>query len=689
MKDKLLRLAQKMGFIQKMNANKMTSSDWDSLSAAFKTEHGVDLEAALEENKKTASVTQEHQAAIAALFADLDADGNPIKAVKEDTKDPKKKKDESIMPPKKTSGDEEEDEDEDEAGKKKETASKQQSDVNLSEEVGKMRKQLHEMSITPEASKDVADVGKGSKAIALMASGPGTNKTHLFGIPNNLFAIDKRWNQMAAQRKVKDTNYSPSDRDALITEFNGYGTELASRFNELFINGQLMPMLAGNLDYTGLENDLGDYYQVRRQDAIIDYIIRLDSISRIVPIRYNVQDEEVIVNVFEGKSYSQSYQSGRVFAGGFTFEPDKAKVVDVMFKFKFSDLKDLERQYIGYLNTNGSDPIKWSFIEWIMVKCATLQHNEVEARRIAGVRVNSTVGKSAYFMYGSDGLLTTLERLKNTNRVYVFDDLLVYSPSTLLEYVRTFVRKVWRLKGSVAFRQFKLYMNELDVPDFYEQYREKYGKDSNFNGESLEIKDFPLPNIVPVPNMGDRKDMWMCPDGTMEIHELVPGEFMNYNFQRDFEELFVMSYKKEGTFLFAGRKYETKAALLASKGKHTNIFANNPAAALDADATTADALTAESFISSENTAATVLTNIANAVEGVAYKIACGATGNATSVAKAGSFSLISAAWTPTVVDDYLVVIFDPVDAKFHDIERKVNGVRTVNSAAKAPEYVEQ
>jgi hypothetical protein len=241
--------------------------------------------------------------------------------------------------------------------------------------------------------------------------------------------------------------------------------------------------------------------------------------------------------------------------------------------------------------------------------------------------------------------------------------------------------------GKAAFGKMILYMNELDIPDFYEGYREKYGKDTNFNGEKLEVKDFPLPTIRAIPNMGDRKDMFMAPEGAIEIQEFEPGEFMAYNFQRDMEELLVSSYKKEGTFMFAGRKYPTQADLIASKGKHTNIFANNPLVEVEADVTALDGFDGEMFETGANTGATAITDIVNASEGIAYKIVCGSLTNASTIAASGKFAALTAAYTPQAVGDYLKVIFKPADGTFIELERKVNGVLSVNVDARSPELV--
>jgi len=83
------------------------------------------------------------------------------------------------------------------------------------------------------------------------------------------------------------------------------------------------------------------------------------------------------------------------------------------------------------------------------------------------------------------------------------------------------------------------------------------------------------------------------------------------------------------------------------------VFTNYPVIDLDPDATTADGSMGYEFLTGANTGATALTDIVNAVSNRVYKIICGDVANATTIAKAGKFSNITAAWTPTTEGEYI------------------------------------
>jgi hypothetical protein len=449
------------------------------------------------------------------------------------------------------------------------------------------------------------------------------------------------------------------------------------------MNGALM---TGNLDYTALESEFGAEYRVRRMDAIITFIKRLPSITKYFPIRYGVQDKQDMVQSFSGKSFTQARQAGRVFAGSHKFQPIQASVKAVMFKFQFADLWELETEYIGYLNKEGSDPMKWNFIEWIMIENSKIQHNEKEKRRVKGYRIEPTVGAAGHFMYASDGILTNIEKgYEHHNAVYVFTDKRAYSSSTILAYIEAFAEAVYQMKDD--FSDMVLCMNEKHAPWYTAAYRAKYGTDMDFAGSKVEIMDYNVSpeRIFRIPNMGNRYDMWFMPKDSIEILEDKPGEFFNYYMERTLEELLVAAYGKEGTFTFYGQLYATRVALLADNGLYTNIFRNNPTTLLTDGATTCNGALNEMFETIQNSAPTAITDITNAVQGVAYKILCGHVTNATTIAQAGKFSTITAGYTPTAVGDYIKVVYDSANSKFYEIERKVNGVLAINTALTAPD----
>jgi len=111
----------------------------------------------------------------------------------------------------------------------------------------------------------------------------------------------------------------------------------------------------------------------------------------------------------------------------------------------------------------------------------------------------------------------------------------------------------------------------------------------------------------------------------------------------------------------------------ADDGKFVEILRNENLlkpefVVLDADATTADAANGTRFVTSDNTQATELTDILNAIENEKYRIEGGSNADSTTIAKTGKFSRISAAIT-LADGNWIDVIYQ--SGKFVELGRSV------------------
>ena len=185
-------------------------------------------------------------------------------------------------------------------------------------------------------------------------NGPGTTEQYLFGIENSIFSMDKRWNQIAAKPRAALSMEEPTTQDLANVgkEIVSYSNSLRKRYNYLHTNNLLdiNKLQAGTFatDYSGVDNaGLGDQYVVLRQDALIARILAIRDLTQIFPVRYGIQDRDLVFNAFFSE-VSQAYQAGEVFKGDIALENEMGYVDDAMIKLKFGPMKDLERKYIGY-----------------------------------------------------------------------------------------------------------------------------------------------------------------------------------------------------------------------------------------------------------------------------------------------------------------------------------------------------
>ena len=228
-----------------------------------------------------------------------------------------------------------------------------------------------------------------------------------------------------------------------------------------------------------------------------------------------------------------------------------------------------------------------------------------------------------------------------------------------------------------------IYLNKTHQPWYLKNVRAKYGKDIDFSGpDSYKYK---LPDtemrIIWLPYLGQLPLMFIHEPGNLQFLEYVPGEMLNFKLKEDMELVKGWSVWKEGcSAAFLGKNFDSAAALKENNFLWQQIFMNKPCVSLADDATTCDATKGFWFETIQNTTASKkITDITNARAGVVYIIECGHTTQPQSIDKSGKFADITAAWTPTAVGDYIMVVMNS-EKNFLELERCVGGKRTINSA---------
>lgn len=512
-----------------------------------------------------------------------------------------------------------------------------------------------ERNPTPQAMK---------KPVMSITGGAHTPK-YVLGIEAPFFERSKPWNAVMATGKPLESGWERDDEAAFLAAVNDYGKSLGARYGELQASSQLGNLKTlSSFDFSGFEDmaKMGDQYMVRRQDALISYLRSLPSVTGIFPVRYGVQDKMIMINSFFD-SFSQAGQSGEVFKGGETHQPMIAGVKDVMMKRMFENMKDLEKQYIGYLNREGSDPIKWTFVEWILAQTMVALLNEQNERRIVGTYVPPVKGEAGHEMFASDGVIRQL--LFNYTRegfLKPFSDFPTYTPATILVYIEEFIEKINQILPA-SLSGFTLYVNAKHLPWYAKAYRKEFGTDLDFTGAKATVMNYDIAAIQGVPNMGNSCFMFLSPAGNVELYEDKAGEMHKTYLERRLENLISASWWKEGVGAYRTGKKDGEI-------KDQFIFMNDPYTALSPDATTADGSVNTYFKSGVNTADKTLTDIVNASQGKVYTIVCGDITHVTKIVASGKFADVEA-WTPKAVGDYIEVYLNPAGDKFIELGRKV------------------
>ena len=434
-------------------------------------------------------------------------------------------------------------------------------------------------------------------------------------------------------------------------------------------------------NYGGVDNaGLGNQFVVLRQDAIIARVLEKRDLTQFFPVQYGIQDRGLIFNAFFDE-VSQAYQSGETFKGGMKIENQMGYVDDSMIKIEWGPMKELERKYIGYLNKEGSDPIKWTMIEYQLLNTLLNAQTEQSKRRMRGIYVKPEKGVAGSYLNAGTGLLYTLLRYVHQYDIKPHADAAYrsYTQATMLSAVQEFVADVTAsVTEDMELDKHCLYLNRNHQSWWIKNVRSTYGKDTDFAGPmgALNVVPDTTVQIIWLPYLGQLPFMMMHEPGNILFLEYVPGEMFAVKMQEQMEQVRAWSTWKEGcSATFTGRRFDTREKMEENAYEWQQIFINLFAA------TIVDKIDGKAgfwHVTGDSTTQDTYTEIANAKAGVAYCIEAGVATHLPKVAKSGKFGKISAAFTATAVGDYLMVILDK-DGNFRELERCVGGKRTINT----------
>lgn len=525
--------------------------------------------------------------------------------------------------------------------------------------------------------------------VTLSVNGFANTPDYLFGVEHSLFSMKNRWNQIAANPRaaaaLPDVD-EQIDGVAFYKEACNFAKSLKNRYQYLQQNKMLdaAALAKGTYatNYDGVDNaGLGDQFVVLRQDALIARVLQVRDLTQFFPVAYGYQDRGLVFNAFFDE-VSQAYQSGEVFKGGMKIENHMGYVDDAMIKMEWGPMKELERKYIGYLNKEGSDPIKWTMIEYQLLNTLTTAQVEQNKRRMRGIYVKPEQGVAGSYNNAGTGIIYTLLRYVHQYDIkpHTSDVYRSYAQATMLAAVQEFIADVRAsITEDMDLDQHCIYLNKNHQAWWIKNVRATYGKDTDFSGPmgALNIVPDTTVRIIWLPYLGQLPFMMLHQPGNIQFLEFVPGEMLSVKMQEQMEQVRAWSTWKEGcSASFTGRRFDTKKAMDDNNYEWQQIFINLFAATIvdKLDANKGFWLTTGSTTTQET-----YTDIENAKAGVAYCIECGDKTHLPKIAKSGKFVNLTAAFNASEVGDYIMVILGN-DGNFRELERCVGGKRTINKA---------
>ena len=654
LKEKLMSVIEMLGFKQKFEDKSLTKDEFNSLIAEYQKKYQSALTddiASEQAAQKTAQQADEFQKMLNTIQSVLNG-GEPSAAA------------------------------DDNGGQQP----AQQGNATLEgilEGIKGMRADIQAMGSKPAPDVPAQTVN----AVPLSVNGFANTPDYLFGVEHSLFSMKNRWNQIAANPRAAAALPEVDeqvDGVAFYKEACNYAKSLKNRYQYLQQNKMLdaAALAKGTYatNYDGVDNaGLGDQFVVLRQDALIARVLQVRDLTQFFPVAYGYQDRGLVFNAFFDE-VSQAYQSGEVFKGGMKIENHMGYVDDAMIKMEWGPMKELERKYIGYLNKEGSDPIKWTMIEYQLLNTLRAAQVEQNKRRMRGIYVKPDKGVAGSYLNAATGVLHTLLRYVHQYDLKPHNESTYrnYTQATFLVAVQEFIADVRAsITEDMDLDNHVVYLNKNHQAWWIKNVRSTYGKDTDFTGPmgALSVVPDTTMRIIWLPYLGQTPFMMLHEPGNIQFLEFVPGEMLSVKMQENMEQVRAWSVWKEGTSAsFTGRRFATKEEMDKNNYEWQQIFINLFAATITDKV---DGNNGFWQITDSTTTQTTFTDIENAKAGVAYCIECGDETKLPQIAKSGKFDSITDAFTTTAVGDYIMVILGS-DGKFRELERCVGGKRTIN-----------
>ena len=656
LKEKLMSVIEMLGFKQKFEDKSLTKDEFNSLVAEYQKKYQSTLTddiASEQAAQKTAQQADEFQKMLNTIQSVLNG-GEPSAAA-------------------------------DDNGEQQPAQQGNATLEGILEGIKGMRADIQAMGSTPAPDQPVQTIN----TVTLSVNGFANTPDYLFGVEHSLFSMKNRWNQIAANPRAAAALPEVDeqvDGVAFYKEACNYAKSLKNRYQYLQQNKMLDAAALSKgtyaTNYDGVDNaGLGDQFVVLRQDALLARVLQVRDLTQFFPVAYGYQDRGLVFNAFFDE-VSQAYQSGEVFKGGMKIENHYGYVDDAMIKMEWGPMKELERKYIGYLNKEGSDPIKWTMIEYQLLNTLTTAQVEQNKRRMRGIYVAPEQGIAGSYNNAGTGVLYTLLRYVHQYDIkpHASDEYRSYAQATMLAAVQEFIADVRAsITEDMDLDQHCIYLNKNHQAWWIKNVRATYGKDTDFSGPmgALNIVPDTTVRIIWLPYLGQLPFMMLHQPGNIQFLEFVPGEMLSMKMQEQMEQVRAWSTWKEGcSASFTGRRFDTKKAMDDNNYEWQQIFINLFAATIvdKLDANKGFWLTTGSTTTQET-----YTDIENAKAGVAYCIECGDKTHLPKIAKSGKFANLTAAFNASEVGDYIMVILGN-DGNFREMERCVGGKRTINKA---------
>ncbi|WP_109852807.1 hypothetical protein [Aquimarina sp. AU58] len=448
----------------------------------------------------------------------------------------------------------------------------------------KLAADVKKLKILPEA--DDPEIIKGN----MNKGNIKHSATHLFGIDASYNEFEGRpWNQAAKQASLGQK---------ITAETNWNQTANIEKLNQ----------------------DIQDYFRRDRQQLKPTLLDGLQ-MKRYVTMISGVSDELIWGTVATGE-ITQSLKRQYLPKNKVKFEAEKGKVRDIQIDMLFEgyELKKLEKSYLknfANLGIKDSNPYKEVFVRYVVNEIMKRARKEDKIVMGRGVYFNDPErGVPGSFMNNFDGFLKLIDRARDEGKYKTFK-LGRPTETNIDDYINNMCEKLPYEIRILPDLQFVL------SPYWKRKYNDarerKKGVNTNYNGDTDFVDDFPNIELVTYDQLESMDFMYITTKDNEYALTDKPGEDGFIQFEKDTRNIKAFGDYKLGTFIaMFGRKQIDGTTGYGNQ----MFFSNDVALVVDTyiptaanDATPSLEIHHSLVIGSNNTSATNITNLDDAIPG--------------------------------------------------------------------------
>lgn len=368
------------------------------------------------------------------------------------------------------------------------------------------------------------------------------NTTHLFASNKEYDAFEGRpWNAAAAGLKVSAADYSDA---VTIQKLNGDA--------QLFYRENPTELQSLHRDNFGLPS----FWPKR---------LKVDSV--------------VVSGTVLTAEITQSRKFGWLPKNNQIIEAEEGRIFPVQIDAQWSGarLQEIESSWLNFLNKEGSQPEKWSFVRFLVTELMKQARVEDRISTINGIYVKTpedaqVAGK---MINRQNGLLYQIWRAREITKKYRPFNVGAPTTANIYDYLHD------QNTGIIELLPFdvknapnlKLYMEKKWWDAYKGKYKEINGQNMDYKGAPEHPENYPNIEVVPLVDMTGTGFMFFTFGDNIEILENVPAEKAAFKFQQILRDLHLMAdYKLGVRLIHIGRKAN---AADPEQFKIQSIWSNN------------------------------------------------------------------------------------------------------------------